>query len=58
MAIGTRLQDFTTGSWTNFKRSTKFLNINTSRWDATKHLSTQLLETQVCIEEILIGLGF
>ena len=54
IAVGTRLQDFTTGSWTNFKRSTKFLNINTSRWDANKHLSTPVVgDAKVCIEEIL-----
>ena len=40
--------------WTNFKRSTKFLNINTSRWDANKHLSTPVVgDAKVCIEEIL-----
>ncbi len=37
IAIGTRLQDFTTGSWTVFNKSTKFLAINTARWDANKH---------------------
>jgi 3D-(3,5/4)-trihydroxycyclohexane-1,2-dione acylhydrolase (decyclizing) len=37
LAIGTRLQDFTTGSWTVFKRDAKFISINAARWDATKH---------------------
>jgi 3D-(3,5/4)-trihydroxycyclohexane-1,2-dione acylhydrolase (decyclizing) len=37
IAIGTRLQDFTTGSWTSFSRDAKFVSINTARWDATKH---------------------
>ena len=27
IALGTRLQDFTTGAWTNFKRSTKTIPI-------------------------------
>ena len=57
IAIGTRLQDFTTGSWTNFKHSTKFLNVNTSRWDANKHLSTPVVgDAKACLEDILIGL--
>lgn len=37
IAIGTRLMDFTTGSWTCFKRDAKFVSINAGRWDATKH---------------------
>ena len=37
VAIGTRLQDFTTGSWTAFARDAKFIAINAARWDATKH---------------------
>lgn len=37
LAIGTRLQDFTTGSWTAFDRDAKFISINTARYDAIKH---------------------
>ena len=37
LAIGTRLQDFTTGSWTAFAREARFISINAARWDATKH---------------------
>ncbi|MEG9862533.1 MAG: 3D-(3,5/4)-trihydroxycyclohexane-1,2-dione acylhydrolase (decyclizing) [Parvularculales bacterium] len=37
VAIGTRLQDFTTGSWTTFPRDARFININAARFDATKH---------------------
>ena len=37
LAIGTRLQDFTTGSWTAFARDARFISINAARWDATKH---------------------
>ena len=37
IAVGTRLQDFTTGSWTVFDKATRFLAINTARWDAHKH---------------------
>ena len=37
IAIGTRLQDFTTGSWTVFDHNAKFVSINAARYDATKH---------------------
>ena len=37
LAIGTRLQDFTTGSWTAFAPDAQFISINTARWDAVKH---------------------
>ncbi len=37
LAIGTRLQDFTTGSWTAFSHDAEFVSINAARWDATKH---------------------
>jgi 3D-(3,5/4)-trihydroxycyclohexane-1,2-dione acylhydrolase (decyclizing) len=39
LAVGTRLQDFTTGSWTAFEKSAKFVCINAARFDAHKHLS-------------------
>ena len=38
LAVGTRLQDFATGSWTVFaNEGVKFVGINTARFDATKH---------------------
>ncbi len=37
LAVGTRLQDFTTGSWTAFSRDARFISINAARFDATKH---------------------
>jgi 3D-(3,5/4)-trihydroxycyclohexane-1,2-dione acylhydrolase (decyclizing) len=37
VAVGTRLMDFTTGSWTCFAPDAKFIAINTARFDATKH---------------------
>lgn len=37
LAIGTRLQDFTTGSWTAFAPDARFVSVNAARWDATKH---------------------
>ncbi len=37
IAIGTRLQDYITGSWTCFPRDAKFVSINTTRFDSVKH---------------------
>lgn len=38
IAVGTRLQDFTTGSWTLFKNeAVRFVGINTASFDAVKH---------------------
>ncbi len=39
LAIGTRLQDFTTGSWTTFSPDAQFISINAARHDAIKHRS-------------------
>ncbi|MFM2436474.1 MAG: hypothetical protein RL353_464 [Actinomycetota bacterium] len=40
VALGTRLQDFTTGSWTIFtNEKTVFIGVNTARFDAVKHRS-------------------
>jgi 3D-(3,5/4)-trihydroxycyclohexane-1,2-dione acylhydrolase (decyclizing) len=39
LAVGTRLQDFTTGSWTAFAKDAKIIAMNVGRHDATKHLS-------------------
>ncbi|MEM9627996.1 MAG: 3D-(3,5/4)-trihydroxycyclohexane-1,2-dione acylhydrolase (decyclizing) [Pseudomonadota bacterium] len=39
LAIGTRLQDFTTGSWTAFDKDARLISLNAARHDAGKHLS-------------------
>ncbi|MFN7050891.1 MAG: thiamine pyrophosphate-dependent enzyme, partial [Gemmobacter sp.] len=39
LAIGTRLQDFTTGSWTAFAPDAQFISVNAARFDAIKHRS-------------------
>lgn len=39
VAVGTRLQDFTTGSWTAFAADAQFISINAARHDAGKHMS-------------------
>jgi 3D-(3,5/4)-trihydroxycyclohexane-1,2-dione acylhydrolase (decyclizing) len=44
LAIGTRLQDFTTGSWTVFKNpEMKIISINVAKFDAIKHQSYPVL---------------
>jgi 3D-(3,5/4)-trihydroxycyclohexane-1,2-dione acylhydrolase (decyclizing) len=39
LSIGSRLQDFTTGSWTAFAKDAKFISLNAARHDAGKHMS-------------------
>ncbi|KZK78867.1 3D-(3,5/4)-trihydroxycyclohexane-1,2-dione hydrolase [Pseudovibrio sp. Ad46] len=39
IAVGTRLQDFTTGSWTAFRKDARFVSLNAARHDASKHRS-------------------
>ena len=43
LAVGTRLQDFTTGSWTAFAKEARFITINTARFDALKHMSLPIV---------------
>jgi 3D-(3,5/4)-trihydroxycyclohexane-1,2-dione acylhydrolase (decyclizing) len=43
LAVGTRLQDFTTGSWTAFDKAAKIIGLNVGRHDAAKHLSTAVV---------------
>ena len=37
IAVGTRLQDFTTGSWTAFDKTARIVALNAARHDAGKH---------------------
>ena len=39
IAVGTRLQDFTTGSWTAFAPDARIVTVNAARFDAVKHQS-------------------
>lgn len=39
LAVGTRLQDFTTGSWTAFSHDAQIIGLNVGRHDAAKHMS-------------------
>ena len=37
LAVGTRLQDFTTSSWTAFAAGVRIVTVNAARFDAVKH---------------------
>ncbi len=43
LAVGTRLQDFTTGSWTAFSKDAQFISLNAARHDASKHRSLPIV---------------
>lgn len=53
LAVGTRLQDFTTGSWTVFGDAS-IVTINTARYDAKKHLAHAVVGDA---RETLVELG-
>ena len=57
IAVGTRLQDFTTGSWTTFAPDAQFININAARYDALKHRSIPVVgDALEAIQELDQGL--
>ena len=43
LAVGTRLQDFTTASWTVFAPDVRIVSLNTARFDAVKHGALSLV---------------
>ncbi|HUF99040.1 MAG TPA: 3D-(3,5/4)-trihydroxycyclohexane-1,2-dione acylhydrolase (decyclizing) [Ilumatobacter sp.] len=43
IAVGSRLQDFTTGSWSAFSPSARFVGINAAGFDAMKHSSAPVV---------------
>ena len=58
LAIGTRLQDFTTGSWTVFSHDAQFISVNTARFDAVKHRAISVVgDALETIQEMDAGLG-
>lgn len=58
VAVGTRLQDFTTGSWTTFARDAQFININAARFDARKHKALPVVADALeAIDELTSGLA-
>ncbi|WP_374329697.1 3D-(3,5/4)-trihydroxycyclohexane-1,2-dione acylhydrolase (decyclizing) [Aestuariivirga sp.] len=59
LAVGTRLQDFTTGSWALFKNPDKtIIGLNTQVFDATKHRALPLVaDARVGLEELSANLA-
>jgi 3D-(3,5/4)-trihydroxycyclohexane-1,2-dione acylhydrolase (decyclizing) len=59
LAVGTRLQDFTTGSWALFKNPGKtIIGLNTQVFDAAKHQALPLIaDARVGLEELSADLG-
>lgn len=59
IAVGTKLQDFTTGSWALFKEpSLRIVSINAARWDATKQQATSVIaDAEVSLRQIDAALG-
>ena len=59
IAVGTRLQDFTTGSWALFKSpDRRIVGLNVQTFDATKHSARALVaDARVGLEELSRALG-
>jgi 3D-(3,5/4)-trihydroxycyclohexane-1,2-dione acylhydrolase (decyclizing) len=59
VAVGTRLQDFTTGSWSVFQQDdVRIIGINAARFDATKHLAHSVIgDAREAIVELDAALG-
>ena len=59
IAVGTKLGDFTTGSWTNFENENfQLVSINTSRFDTTKHRATPVVsDAKIGLQELSKELG-
>ena len=59
IAVGTKLGDFTTGSWTNFENPNfSLVSINVARFDASKHLAQSIIgDAKVSLNELSQALG-
>ncbi|MBX3598177.1 MAG: 3D-(3,5/4)-trihydroxycyclohexane-1,2-dione acylhydrolase (decyclizing) [Rhizobiaceae bacterium] len=59
LAVGTRLQDFTTGSWALFKNGGKtIIGLNTQPFDASKHRALPLVaDAREGLKELLNAIG-
>ena len=59
VAVGTRLQDFTTGSWTAFAKDARFISINAARHDASKHMSLPVVgDAKMAMTALLDALDY
>ena len=59
LAVGTKLSDFTTGSWTNFQNEKfELVSINTCRFDTIKHRATPVVsDAKIGLQELSKALG-
>lgn len=58
LAVGTRLQDFTTGSWTAFAQDAKIIGVNVGRHDAMKHMSLPVVgDAKLSLPALTAALG-
>jgi len=59
LAIGTKLGDFTTGSWSNFHNPAfQLVSINTARFDVTKHRATPVIsDAKIGLKQLSDALG-
>jgi 3D-(3,5/4)-trihydroxycyclohexane-1,2-dione acylhydrolase (decyclizing) len=57
LALGTRLLDFTTGSWTIFRNpDTTFISVNAARFDAYKHRQVPVIgDVAATLDELALG---
>ena len=57
VAVGTRLQDFTTASWTVFDAGVRIITVNAARFDAVKHAATAVVgDARATLEELVPAL--
>jgi 3D-(3,5/4)-trihydroxycyclohexane-1,2-dione acylhydrolase (decyclizing) len=59
IAVGTKLGDFTTGSWANFENPNfQLVAINVARFDASKHMAQSVIgDAKVSLMELSTALG-
>ncbi len=58
LAVGTRLQDFVTGSWSLFAEDARFIGLNAARFDAHKHRAQPVVgDARVALAELSEVLG-
>ncbi len=58
VGVGTRLQDFTTASWTVFAADARIVSVNAARFDAVKHGAVAVVgDARESVRELAAGLG-
>ena len=58
LAVGTRLQDFTTSSWTAFASGVRIVTVNAARFDAVKHSAQAVVgDARATVVELDEALG-